>query len=320
MVELGIVGLGSWGRRLVLSVQGKSDRVHFKSAVVGRPDRAKEFAETHRISIESDYATMLRDPGIHGVVSCGPADLHAAHAIAALEAGKPVLSIKPIGSSAGEGAALLSAAKASGLLLALGYNRCFMPNVQEMRRRLKSGSLGRLLHAEGNFCTNRYGAIPAENWKADPAKVPAGSLADHMLYLVIETLGPIAEVHTLSAHDVSINPLADAAAVLLRTQGNASALLTAIGVTPDYYRFQIFGTQGWIELRGACQLTFQPLDGAPEVVTLPPNDPERTQLEAFADAVTGKSVFPVPVEDATHSAAVLAAMGRSAIERSAILV
>ena len=86
-------------------------------------------------------------------------------------------------------------------------------------------------------------------------------------------------------------------------------------MTPDYYRFQIFGTQGWIELRGASHLTFQPLDGEPEVLTLPPNDPERAQLEAFADAVTGKAIFPVPAGDATHSAAVLDAMGRSAITR-----
>lgn len=320
MVDLGIIGLGSWGRRLVLSVQGKSEQVRFKSAVVGRPERAAEFAETHGISIANDYSGMLRDPGIHGVVSCGPADLHASHAITALEAGKPVLSIKPIGKSAQEGEALLAAAKASGRLLALGYNRCFMPNVQEMRRRLKAGALGRLLHAEANFCTNRYGGIPAGNWKADPAKVPAGSLADHMLYLVIETLGPITEVHTISTHDVSPNDLADTAAVLLRTGNNASALLTAIGVTPDDYRFQIFGTAGWIELRGACQLTYQPLDGKLEVITLPPNDPERAQLEAFADAVMGKRIFPVPVEDATHSAAVLDAMGRSAIEGRPILV
>ncbi|CAN0509522.1 unnamed protein product, partial [Phaeothamnion confervicola] len=166
-----------------------------------------------------------------------------------------------------------------------------MPNVAEMRKRLKSGALGRLLHAEGNFCTNRYGGLGAGNWKADLAYVPAGSLADHMLYLLIETLGPIAEVHTSSVHDVSQNTLADCAAVLLRTANNTSGLLTAIGVTPDYYRFQIFGTKGWMELRDARQLTFQPVDGEREELMLPALDPERAQVEAFAGAILGQSVF-----------------------------
>ena len=51
-------------------------------------------------------------------------------------------------------------------------------------------------------------------------------------------------------------------AVLLKTLNNRSALLTAIGVTPDYYRFQVFGAKGWIELRDDTRFTFQPLDGA----------------------------------------------------------
>jgi predicted dehydrogenase len=49
-------------------------------------------------------------------------------------------------------------------------------------------------------------------------------------------------------------------------------------------------------------------------MTFPDLDPVRAELEAFADAVTGTAVFPVPVEDAVHGVAVLEAMGRSAIE------
>lgn len=320
MLELAIVGLGSWGRRLVEAVQGHSDRVRFAAAVVARPERSQDFAAKHGLSVGSDHARVLRDPAIKGVVSCGPAYLHAEHTLAALQAGKPVLAIKPMALSAKDALGLQTAAKASGVLLALGYNRCFMPNVEEMRARLLSGALGRLLHAEGNFCTDRYGGIAADNWKANPAYAPAGSLADHMLYLMIETLGHITQVHTLSVHDVSANKLADTSAVLLGTAGNASGLLTAIGVTPDYYRFQIFGTKGWLELRDARQLTFQSVDGQRDEKMLPARDPERAQVEAFADALTGARAFPVPAEDAVHSIAVLEAMGRSAVEGNAVRI
>jgi predicted dehydrogenase len=314
MLELAVVGLGGWGRRIVESVQGKSDRVRFSAAVVARPERSKEFAAKHGFTVTSDYASVLRDPAIKGIVSCGPAYMHAEQSLAALKAGKPVLAIKPMARSAKDALALQAAARESGVLLALGYDRCFFPNVAEMRNRLRSGALGRLLHAEGNFCTHRYGDIAAGNWKADPAHVTAGSLADHMLYLMIETLGPIAEVHTMSTHDVSPNELADVAAVLLRAKGSATGLLTAIGMTPDFYRFQVFGTKGWLQIRDARQLTFQSVDGKRDEMTFPDIDPVRAEVETFADAVMGGADFPVPVEDAVHGVAVLEAMGRSAIE------
>ena len=314
MLQLAIIGLGGWGRRLVNSVQGKSDSVRFSSAVVRRPEPSADYAAARGLKLTTDLAAVLADSAVDGIVSCGPAHLHAAHSLSALEAGKPVLAIKPMALTAKEAAALAAAADRRQLLLALGYNRCFFPNVAELRRRLRADALGELLHAEGDFCVDRYRGIKAGSWKADPAHVPAGSLADHMLYLTIETLGRIAEVHALGFSHHTDNELADTTAVLLRTAARQSALLTAIGVTPDYYRFQVFGTKGWAELRDARRFTFQPLDGEREDLMLAPVDAERAEVEAFASAIRGERAFPVPVADAVHGVAVLEAMGRSAIE------
>lgn len=314
LLQLAIVGLGSWGRRLVESVQGKSATVHFTTAVVGRPERAADFARKHGLAVSTDYAAALADPAIGGVVSCGPAHLHAAHSLAALRAGKPVLAVKPMATSEADAVALKAAAEKAGVLLALGYNRCFFPNVAELRRRLKAGALGRLLHTEGDFCVHRYGDTKPGNWKADPAHISAGSLADHMLYLTIETLGPMVEAYTIAQRDVSENGLADVAAVMLKSAAGQSALLTAIGMTPDFYRFQVFGDKGWAEIRGSRHFTFQPQEGEREDIRFPEIDAERAEVEAFAAAVTGKAAFPVSPADAVHGVAVLAAMGRSAVE------
>ena len=314
MLNIAIVGPGLWGRRLIQSVQGVSDKVRFTAAVANRIEPVQAFCAEHNIAVTQDYASVLRDPAIGGVVSCGPAHLHAAHSLAALEAGKPVLAIKPMALNALDAQRLKHAAEKSGALLALGYNRCFYPNVAELRRRLRAGALGQALHSEGNFCVFRYGRFKTESWKADPASSPPGSLADHMLYLTIETMGPIAEVHTLAQRNVSPNALADVSAVLLKTVGNRSALLTAIGVTPDFYRFQVFGTKGWAEIRGSREFTFQPVEGEREEITFPNIDAERAEIEAFADAVEGRVTFPVTPADAVHGVEVIEAMGRSAVE------
>lgn len=320
MRQLAIIGLGGWGRRLVDSVQGKSGDVRFATAVVARPAPAADFARAHGLRLETDLAAALSDPAIDGVVSCGPAHLHSVHSLAALEAGKPVLAIKPMALESADAARLVQVATDRRLPLALGYNRCFYPNVAEMRRRLRAGALGELVHAEGDFCVDRYRAIKPDSWKANPDHSPAGALADHMLYLTIETLGAIAEVHALAFRHHSGNDLADTTAVLLRAAGRRSALLTAIGVTADYYRFQIFGENGWIELRDDRHFAFQPLKGDRETIVFEALDAERAELEAFAAAIRGDASFPVPMADAAHGVAVLEAMGRSANEKRPVTI
>ena len=96
MLHVGIVGLGGWGRRLVESVQGKSERIRFVAAVTGTPAKAETFATKHGFKVGGDLGSMLADASIDAVVSSGPAGLHAAHSLAALEAGKPVLAVKPM--------------------------------------------------------------------------------------------------------------------------------------------------------------------------------------------------------------------------------
>ena len=320
MKRLAIIGLGAWGCRLVESVQGISSTVKFTTAVIRRPEAARANADKYGLAITTDLASVLGDPEIDGIVSCGPAHLHATHSLAGLEAGKPVLAVKPMALVAADANRLLEASRRTGTLLALGYNRCYFPNVMEMRRRLSHGALGTLVHAEGDFCVDRYRGIKAGSWKADPLHAPPGGLADHMLYLTIETLGHLTQAQAIAFEQHSDNALADVTAVMLRSKANQSALLTAIGVTPDYYRFQIFGTEGWIELRDDTQLTYQPRKGKPEVVTFERIDAERAELEGFADAIAGRVPFPVPAADAAHGVAALEAIATAARENRTVTI
>lgn len=314
MLNAGIIGLGAWGRRLVDSVQGKSDRIRFVAAVTGTPTKAEAFAATHGFKVGGDLAAMLADADVEAVVSAGPAGLHAAHALAALEAGKPVLAVKPMAVKRTDAEALAAAARRQGVVLALGYNRCFMPGIAELRRRIAAGDLGTLLHAEGNFCVDRYFKLkPGADWKTDTDQVLAGALADHPLYAMIEFLGPIVEVVAHGSTRAVSLPIADTTAALLRFKSGASGLITAMGATASYERTAVFGSKGWAEVRdGGMRFEFRPVRGDGASIAYPAFDAERAELEAFAAAVTDKQPFPVPVDDAVHSVAVLEAMSRAA--------
>lgn len=311
MIQLAIVGPGGWGKRLIEAVQGKSDRVRFVAAVTPRVEKIKDFADAKNLRVTSEYGEVLADPAIDGIVSSGPAQLHAEHSLAALQSGKPVLAVKPMGLFAHEATMLEAAARQQGVLLALGYNRCFMPHVAALREELRSDALGEVLHTEGNFCVNRYFQLKNEGWKADPEFARPGSLADHALYLTIETLGRLAEVYAVARHDVSANRLADAVAVLARSRGGASALLTGIGTTAELFRFHVFGSRGWAELRGDSAFRLETTSGRKVDLDLPEVDAELLEVEAFADAVAGRARFPVPVEDAVHGVAALEAIAHA---------
>lgn len=311
MKKLAIVGLGAFGRKLVASVQG-SERVHFTRAVVRRAEAARDVAQPLGIDVTEDYGSVLADPAVDGVVSCGPAHLHAQHSMEALRAGKPVLAIKPLALSGAQAHALAQEARARGLLLALGYNRRFTSNVGALLAEVQGGAIGTALHTEGDFCVHRYHKIREGGWKGDPDASPPGGLADHVLYLTIETLGPLAEAHAIARANVSENRLADSTAVLARSRGGATAFLTGIGVTADDFRFQIYGSRGWAEARGATRFRLETIDGRKVDVTLPKADAERLEVEAFADALAGRAPFPVSVETAVHAVDALEAIARSA--------
>src|SRR5436190_11781125 len=58
MLNVGIIGLGGWGRRLVEAVQGKSDRLRFAAAVTGSPAKREAFAAQHGFKVSGDLKAM----------------------------------------------------------------------------------------------------------------------------------------------------------------------------------------------------------------------------------------------------------------------
>jgi len=139
-----------------------------------------------------------------------------------------------------------------------------------------------------------------------------GSLADHMLYTMIELVGPVANLSVQAANLAAPVEMSDTVTVSMRFASGASGGLTALGVTPVFQRLHLFGTEGWAEIRNNRRFEFRPLKGEGAVIDFPAFDALKCQLESFAAAVTGEAPFPVSAEDAVAGVAALEAMGRSA--------
>jgi predicted dehydrogenase len=104
----------------------------------------------------------------------------------------------------------------------------------------------------------------------------------------------------------------DTTSMLLKFSDGVTGYLGSVFVTGDLYRVHVFGSKGWLEIRGDTELTFRGLQGAPQLIPLQPANKERAVLEAFADAVSAKQPFMVAPEQAVNGIAVLEAIVASA--------
>ena len=149
-VRAAIIGLGRWGQRLVNSIE-RSGKIRIVAGVTRRVERAQGFAFAKGFPLGSDYAAVLADPAIDAVILATPHSLHADQVVAAAAAGKQIFCDKPFTLDKPSAERAVGAAKAAGVTLSVGFNRRFLPAMEELRRLLADGSLGTLLHAEANF-------------------------------------------------------------------------------------------------------------------------------------------------------------------------
>lgn len=85
---------------------------------------------------------VLADRSIQGVVIASSTDMHLAHSVAAIEAGKTVLCEKPIDLDLTKARA--AAKTFEGAPFVLGFNRRFDPHVVALKQKIASGAIGKL--------------------------------------------------------------------------------------------------------------------------------------------------------------------------------
>src|SRR3954454_15115354 len=83
--------------------------------------------------------TLVADPAVDAVHVCTPNDLHAEVTVAAIAAGKHVLSEKPLGFDARETAALAEQAGASPVTTGVCFYYRLFPLAKEPRARRTAG-------------------------------------------------------------------------------------------------------------------------------------------------------------------------------------
>lgn len=305
IIRTAIVGLGRWGRRLVDSVQGggpQSSAVRFIHGVVRTPADALEFAASHGLSLGTSYRDMLANPEVDAVVLATPHDQHAPQILEAIEAGKHVFVEKPLTLTFADTELAVKAARRVNRALAVGHNRRFLPAAAFIRELVDSGQLGTLVHVEGNFSNSSGLAYTPSMWRVKEAgsKAAMTAMGVHLLDFCVYLCGPIdavSAVGTRGAMPVEVHGVVQAN---LHFKGGSTGYVSTMLTTPRQWRLQLFGTQGWIQMRDEDVLDVCDSSGELRTMQFPAVDTLRLELEAFADAASGKREFPIGTFDLTH--------------------
>lgn len=149
-----VVGCGAIARRVHIPVFKSIPETEVVSVVDSDEVLAKKVAKEYGIRrYFSDYKEALNDQDVNLVSICTPSFAHAEIIVQASRMGKNILVEKPLTLDLGEGEAALEAVKESGVKLCVVFNNRMTPAVQDVHKKIRLGSIGRIVSMIGTCHT-----------------------------------------------------------------------------------------------------------------------------------------------------------------------
>lgn len=147
-LRIGILGAA---RIAPIAIIAPAQEVGARLVAVAARDRgrAQEFADEHGIErTVADYDALVRDPEIDVVYNPLPNGLHAPWNLAAVRAGKHVLSEKPFAANAAQAREVAQAAVAAQVHVLEAFHYPFHPVFRRLCELIEQGAIGQVRHVE----------------------------------------------------------------------------------------------------------------------------------------------------------------------------
>ncbi len=343
-------------RRLRIGVLGCgpiAQAAHFESCTKARnadlyaicdvaDDLRERMAATHAPQRQyADYAAMLADPEVEAVIIATSDAFHVPASIQALQAGKHVLSEKPLGVTVEEVTALQAAVAASGRVLQVGHMKRFDAGLQAAKSFIDT-EMGQLLALKAWYCdsTHRYPMTDAVQplmvtsaARRKPAQDPK---ADMRRYLMLAHGCHLVDTARYLAGDIvsvqaRLSERFGARCWFVDTEfanGTLGHLDLTVAVRMDWHEgFHIYGEHGSVMAKTYNPWYYKSSDveifHEKDATTRRPLGADghfyRRQVEAFADVILhGAPMTGANVHDGIESVRAMVAIARSAESGQAV--
>ena len=172
--------------------------------------------------------------------------VHAEHALAAINAGIPVVVDKPMGRTFAETQLIVNAAKQAGVGLSTFFNRRWDSDALTIKKVLQSGALGTIHRIDSRFERFRP-ELNAASWRENMSAADGGGqlldLQPHLISTAIDWFGR-AELVTATVRSLRGGADDDSILVLRHQSGVMSYLSASAVVGAPGPRIRILGTKG----------------------------------------------------------------------------
>jgi predicted dehydrogenase len=315
MLKAAMIGLGWWGQELVRASRD-CRRLRFVRAVTLEPDLARDFVAEHGLVLGASYEEALADPDIGAVVLATPHTRHRAQVEAAAAAGKHVFCEKPFALTRADAEVAIAACRKAGVALGVGHNRRLWPSIVKLKELIDGGTLGTIMHAEGNYSHDWLANQPADHWRSAAAETKAGGMTGmgiHLLDCFRLLVGPMRRLAALSTKRVLPLESGDTTSALIEFADGATGAIATTLKTPYVWRLAVYGSDAWAESVSETRVVMRKA-GAEEVETIdcPPVNHIALNLDSFAGAALGQGRFLIDDSDIVGTVAALEAVFESA--------
>jgi predicted dehydrogenase len=244
-LRVGIAGYGLAGRYFhapLLKGCG-FEVVAIQTSNAERKQQAKsDFPETTVVATIEE----LVERNLDLVVVASANLVHAKHALAAINAGIPVVVDKPMGRSFAETQLIVNAAKQAGVGLTTFFNRRWDSDALTIKKVLVSGVLGEIHRIDSRFERFRPELNPG-SWRENMSAADGGGqlldLQPHLISTAIDWFGK-AELVTANVRSLRGGADDDSVLVLRHQSGVMSYLSASAVVGAPGPRIRILGTKG----------------------------------------------------------------------------
>jgi predicted dehydrogenase len=259
-----IVGLGSLAINQILPAFAKCEKSKVVALVSGHPDKAQKLAARYGVSPKSiynyqNYDSLKDNPEVDVIYVVLPNSMHPEYTIRGHQAGKHVLSEKPMATTPAECQAMIDAAGKAGKKLMVAYRCRYEPFNKEMIRMAREQELGpvKVIVADHGFNIG-----DPTQWRLKRAMAGGGSLMDIGIYSLQaaryisgEEPTEIDAMTYTTPGDVRFQEVEETINFQLRFPSGILANCTSSYGYSGQNKYRVIATKGWFELEPATSYT-----------------------------------------------------------------
>ena len=194
MAIVGFGGMAGWHYDEIQTIEG----LEIAGIWDIREERRDYAAQEKGLHVYGSLEDLLADPETDLVLIATPNDVHKPVAIAAMEAGKSVISEKPITLSSADLQEMIDASERTGRFLTVHQNRRWDEDYLTVKKILEEGKLGELFRIESRVHGSR--GIPGD-WRQEKEH-GGGMILDWGVHLLDQLLQMFANVPVKSVYGV----------------------------------------------------------------------------------------------------------------------